>query len=322
MRKKLHKILVSGGAGFIGSEFVRQASSRCYKIIVIDCLTYAGDRKRLSALRGRFDFYNVDICDKEKIKRIIKRERPNAIVHFAAESHVDRSIVDSFSFLKTNVLGTQQLLDIARTTRIEKFIHISTDEVYGEIHKGAFSENSSIRPNNPYSASKAAGDILTSAYVRTHKLPAIIIRPCNNYGPWQYPEKLIPLTILRSLCNKKIPVYGKGLQKREWLFVSDCASGILRIMEKGKLGEIYNLGSGQERRNIDVVKLILKTMHKPFKLIQFVKDRLGHDYRYFSNSEKVIKLGWKPRINFEEGIRETLSWCFRYQNWLKSKKLA
>jgi dTDP-glucose 4,6-dehydratase len=233
---------------------------------------------------------------------------------------VDRSIQDTRPFIKTNVNGTQILLDISRRYGINKFIHISTDETYGEIKEGRFSENSPLMPNSPYAASKAAADLLIKSYIRTYGFPAIVIRPCNNYGPWQYPEKFIPLAILRILRGEKIPVYGKGKNVREWLYVTDCAEGIFKIMEKGRLGEIYNLGSGQERQNIDIARTLLKILKKDKKSIEFVQDRPGHDIRYSLNSEKVFReFGWQPKIDLSCGLIKLVDWCIKNRDWLFSK---
>lgn len=319
MCAKLHKILVTGGAGFIGSEFVRQGVRRGYEIIVIDKLTYAGDLKRLKEVKGRYKFYKIDICDRNQIESVFEKERPEIIANFAAQTHVDRSIVDAAPFIETNIKGTQILLDASGEFKIKKFIHISTDEVYGEIKKGKFFEESPLHPNSPYAASKAAADLLIKAYVRTYAFPAIIVRPCNNYGPWQYPEKLISLAILKVLKNKKVPIYGRGQNVREWLYVSDCAEAIFLILEKGKIGEIYNIGSGQEKRNIDVAKQILNILGKPKNLIEFVKDRPGHDFRYSLNFSRIKNdFGWTPKADFGKGIRKTVNWYKQNLDWLES----
>jgi dTDP-glucose 4,6-dehydratase len=318
MRKRLHKLLVTGGAGFIGSEFVRQAVKSGYRVVVADKLTYAADLDRLKAIEGKYKFYKADICNRKRIKSIFIKEKPEIIVHFAAETHVDRSIVNADPFIETNIKGTKTLLDAARKFNIVKFIHISTDEVYGEIAKGSFREDSPLQPNSPYAASKAAADLLIKSYIRTYDFPAIIVRPSNNYGPWQYPEKLIPLAMLRASRNQKVPVYAKGQNTREWLFVSDCIKAILLIMRKARLKEIYNIGSSQERKNIDVVKHILKALDKPQGLIKFVKDRPGHDLRYSLNSNKIKRhLGWHARINFARGIKYTARWYMENELWLK-----
>ncbi len=325
MRKRIPKILVTGGAGFIASAFVRllvkrgRFSARTVPIL-IDKLTYAGDLKRLEEIKGKFKFYKTDICNKKRIEAIFSKEKPEIVAHFAAESHVDRSINDASPFIETNIKGTQILLDASRKYRVKKFIFISSDEVYGEIRNGKFTENSPIKPNSPYAASKAAADLLVQSYIRTYKFPAIIIRPSNNYGPWQYPEKLISLAILRILDGGKIPVYGKGQNVREWLYVDDCSRGILAIMKKGKTGQIYNLGSSQESRNIDTVKLLLKALGASRKRFEFVKDRLGHDIRYSLDSQKLCqKLGWKAQVKLPQGLKLTVAWSLKHKSWLKSK---
>lgn len=317
--KDLPRVLITGGLGFIASEFVRQAIKRGYRIIVVDKITYAGDRQRLRAVKGRYKFYKADICNASGINSIFKRECPEVVVNFAAETHVDRSIHDSSIFLKTNVIGTRNMLDVSKKYNIKKFIHISTDEVYGEIRKGRFFEGSSLRPNSPYAASKACCDLLINSYVRTYDFPAVIVRPSNNYGPWQYPEKLIPVIIYKALKNNKIPIYARGLNVREWLYVSDCAAGILAVMSKGKRGEVYNLGSGQGKRNIDVARAILNLLGRPQSLIQYVKDRPGHDYRYCLDSSRIRKLGWRPKVSFQKGISETVNWYKQNPGWLENK---
>ena len=320
MRKRIPKILVTGGAGFIGSAFVRLLVKNGISPVVVDKLTYAGDLKRLEEVMGKFKFYKTDICSKKGIEAVFGKEKPAVAVHFAAESHVDRSIHDATPFVETNIKGTQVLLDASRKHNIKKFILISTDEVYGEIANGRFNENSPIKPNSPYAASKAAADLLVQAYIRTNNFPAIIIRPSNNYGPWQYPEKLIPLAILRILGDGKVPVYGKGLNVREWLYVDDCVRGIMMIMRKGKIGETYNLGSACESKNIDTIKLLLKTLGVGHDRFEFVKDRLGHDIRYSLNSRKIAKgLDWKPGVKLSQGLKLTVAWSLKHKTWLKSK---
>jgi dTDP-glucose 4,6-dehydratase len=314
------KLLVTGGAGFIGSAFVRLLARKKVKIVIVDKLTYAGDFARLKEIKGSFKFYKADICGKKQIKSILSLENPDYIVHFAAESHVDRSIKDSSVFVETNILGTQNLIEASRKTKIKKFIHISTDEVYGEISRGKFREDSSLSPNSPYSATKAAADLLVKSYVRTYGFPAIIVRPSNNYGPWQYPEKLIPLSILKGIRNEKVPVYAKGQNIREWLFVDDCAEGIFAILKNGRMGEVYNLGSGQEKKNIEVVKAILKILKANKSLIKFVQDRPGHDIRYSLNSNKIRQgFKWQPRFEFNQGLKITVDWCLKNKNWLLGK---
>ena len=316
MRKRIPKILVTGGAGFIGSAFVRLIDNAGL-IVVVDKLTYAGDLNRLKESKGKVKFYKTDICNKTAIQAIFKKEKPDIVLHFAAESHVDRSISDASPFINTNFCGTQVLLDVSRRHKVKKFILISTDEVYGEICDGKFKENSPMKASSPYAASKAAADLLVQSYIRTHNFPAIIIRPCNNYGPWQFPEKLIPLAIKTVLKGGKVPVYAKGENIREWLFVDDCARGILEVMRKGKIGEIYNLGSGIESKNIDTVRLILKTLGADEKRFKFVKDRPGHDLRYSLDSSKSKKsLGWRAEKGLETGIKLTVNWYLENKAWL------
>ncbi|MBP7216888.1 MAG: dTDP-glucose 4,6-dehydratase [Candidatus Omnitrophica bacterium] len=316
----MKKIIVTGGAGFIGSAFVKLLVQRGMRPIVIDKLSYAGDLSRLADIKRKFTFYKVNIYNRKKIIEIVRNEKASTIVHCAAETHVDRSIKDAKVFLATNIEGTHSMLEAARSVCVEKFIHISTDEVYGDIAKGSFTEDSPLRPNSPYAASKAAGDLLVRSYIKTYQFPAIIVRPSNNYGPWQYPEKLIPLSVLKVLRNEKIPVYAKGHNVREWLFVQDCVEGILSILNEGRIGEVYNLGSNQERRNIEVVYAILKSMHATNNAIAFVKDRPGHDIRYRLDSRKIThETGWRPRVAFQEGIAQTVSWCQIHQQWLRSK---
>ncbi len=317
--KKNHKILITGGAGFIGSEFVRQSIDNHLSIVVVDKLTYAGDLKRLKPFQNKYKFFKADISNAPKIDAIIKEERPNTIVHFAAESHVDRSLLNVSPFIATNIQGTQNLINSALKYKIKQFLHISTDEVYGDILIGKFHEKSPLNPKNPYSASKAAAEYFVQSAMRAHHLPAIIIRPANNYGPWQYPEKFVPVIIFKTLKNQKIPVYGKGAQIREWLHVSDCCKAVNLIMQKGKIGEIYNVGANQEQSNIETVRMILKMLQKPSSLIKFVKDRPGHDFRYAVDDSKLKKLGWKPKILFHKGIQETITWYANNPRWLASK---
>lgn len=314
------KILVTGGAGFIGSEFVRQAVKEGHSVIVVDKLTYAGDIKRIEEVLERVKFYQLDVCNQRGIDELYRQEKPQVVVHFAAETHVDRSILSGKEFLKTNILGTQTLLEASRKYGVELFVNISTDEVYGEIREGKFTEDSPLIPNSPYSVSKASQDMLGRAYFRTYGLPVITVRPSNNYGPWQYPEKLIPVVIVKALGNEPVPVYGDGSNVREWLYVEDCAEAVLRILEKGRAGEIYNVGSGIEKHNLEVVKAILSLLGKPYSLIQFVKDRPGHDYRYSLSTQKVEReIGWKARTTFEEGLEKTVKWYLENLDWVREK---
>ncbi len=320
MRKKLPKILVTGAAGFIGSAFVRQLVEKGYRVAVIDNLTYAADLKRLACVKNEIKFFKADIADTKAVESILKKFNPEIVINFAAETHVDRSIRDVRAFLRTNIIGTQVLLDISKKLRVKKFIQVSTDEVYGEIKKGSFSEKSPLRPNSPYAASKAAADLLIKSYIRTYDFPAIIVRPCNNYGIWQYPEKLIPLAILKIFRHELIPIYARGKNVREWLYVEDCAKGIFKIMQKGKIGEVYNLGSSQERQNLEVINLLLKTLKADKNSIKFVKDRPGHDLRYKLNRSKMRKeIGWFPEIKLKEGLRLTVKWAKDNKKWLLSK---
>lgn len=314
------KILVTGGAGFIGSEFVRQTAASGYGVAVVDAMTYAGDMRRLAGVGGSVKVYRKNICDAAAMHAVFKKEKPCAVVHFAAESHVDRSILGSGPFIDTNVKGTQVVLDAARRAGIVKFVHISTDEVYGDIARGKFYETTPLRPSSPYSASKAGADVLVQAYVRTFGFPAVIVRASNSYGPWQYPEKLIPLVVYKALMNQKIPVYGTGSNVREWLYVADFARGVMAALRSGGAGEIYNIGSGQERKNIDVVKTILTCMRKPHTLIEFVHDRPGHDIRYALATGKIQKeLNWQPRVSFATGLRRTIAWNVAHRPWLAAK---
>ncbi|MEW5894781.1 MAG: dTDP-glucose 4,6-dehydratase [Candidatus Omnitrophota bacterium] len=312
-------ILVTGGAGFIGSAFVRLAVSSGFKVTVADKLTYAGDSARLESVSNRIVFHNADITDRSKTDAILRKTKPDAIIHFAAETHVDRSILDSSPFIKTNVQGTATLIDFALKYKVKKFLHVSTDEVYGEIKKGYSTESTPLNPCNPYAVSKAAADMLVQASVRTFGLPAVIVRPCNNYGPWQYPEKFIPLTILKAMNNQKTPVFARGLNVREWIYVEDCVEAIMTVLNKGKTGEIYNIGSGEERKNIQIIKTILSVMGKSSDLYTFVKDRPGHDLRYSCNSDKIRKLGWNERHIFETGLEKTILWADEHMEWMNGK---
>ncbi len=315
------KLIITGGAGFIGSEFTRQAVYRNFEVAVIDKLTYAGDLKRLEDVMDKITFYKCDITNKEFLNFIFKKEKPNVVIHFAAESHVDRSILDPSIFIKTNVEGTNTLLEVSKEHQIELFINIATDEVYGELGKeGQFYEHTALNPNSPYSVSKASSDMLGRAFYRTYNVPVITLRPSNNYGPWQYPEKLIPVVILKALKNESIPVYGSGENIREWLFVEDCVEAVLMVIQKGKAGEIYNIGSGYERKNIDAVRAILDILNKPHSLIGFVKDRPGHDFRYSLNTDKIKnELGWFAKTPFEEGLEKTVRWYLENISWVEEK---
>lgn len=306
----------------MGSELVRQAISKGHEVAVLDKLTYAGDLERLQDLKGKYKFHKVDVTNFQEVSDTVLKERPDVIIHMAAETHVDRSILDSASFIDTNVKGTRNMLEISKDIGIKKFINMSTDEVYGALGKnGHFYETSPLDPNSPYSASKAAADMLGKAYFKTYDLPVITIRAANNYGPWQYPEKLVPVIILKAHMNEPLPVYGKGTNVREWLYVSDFAEAMLEVVAKGEPGEVYNIGSdGQERQNIETVKTILKLMNKPESLISYVTDRLGHDFRYSINMDKIkTKLNWKPKVSFEEGMKKTVDWYLDNMTWVDTK---
>ncbi len=312
------KVLVTGGCGFIGGNFARYlAKNTDYKIIVLDKLTYAGRLENIHEYvkEGRIKFVKGDICDRKVVEKVMNDV--DFVVHFAAESHVDNSIKNPDIFVTTNVLGTNVLLDVAKNKGIEKFVHISTDEVYGSIDNGYFTEESSFRPSSPYSASKAAADLLCQAFFKTYDFPVCIVRPSNNYGYYQFPEKLIPKIILLALHDKSIPIYGTGKNVRDWTFVIDTVEGILLVMEKGKLGEAYNLASNEERENIYVAKKILEILDKPEDLISFVEDRPGHDFRYAMDSTKLKNLGWKPKFKFEKGLEETVNWYLKNEWWWK-----
>jgi len=319
------RVIVTGGCGFMGSDFVRKIAGRGFDVVVVDKLTYAGDKNRLKDIEGRYRLYINDITDFDNLKEIFKDEKPEYVVHYAAETHVDRSIIYPDAFVKTNVIGTFNLLKLSLDYNIKKFIHISTDEVYGELprDKGIkFTEESPLRGKSPYSASKAGADHLVQAFIKTYELPAVIIRASNNYGPWQYPEKLIPLTIAKAIGNEKIPVYGDGRNVRTWLYVEDFTGAVLSILEKGKIGEIYNIGSNEEKENIDVIKKILALLGKGEDLMEFVPDRPGHDLRYSLDTSKVEReTGWKARTSFDEGIEKTVKWYLDNIDWLLDKKM-
>jgi dTDP-glucose 4,6-dehydratase len=314
------KILVTGGAGFIGSNFICHmlATHSTYNIINFDALTYAGNLENLADVSDnpRYSFVKGDIADAQSVNAVVSLGI-DAIVNFAAESHVDRSIEDPGIFVKTNVLGTQTLLDAARKYKVKKYLQVSTDEVYGTLGpEGLFSETTPLAPNSPYSASKTGADLLVRAYHETFGLNVNITRCSNNYGPYHFPEKLIPLVITNVLEGKEIPVYGDGLQIRDWLHVSDHCSAIDLVLHNGKSGEVYNVGGNNERTNLHIVKTILAELGKPETLIKHVKDRLGHDRRYAIDATKIhTELGWTPEYTFEAGIKDTVKWYLENQEW-------
>jgi len=313
-------ILITGGAGFIGSEFVRQAVEKGYRVSVIDKLTYAGSMERINSVIDDIAFYNDDIKNEDSVKKIIKADKIKAVINFAAETHVDRSILEPNEFVNTNICGTTSILNSILNSEI-LLLHVSTDEVYGELgREGKFSEDNPLKPNSPYSASKASADLLINAYARTFSLRTRIVRPSNNYGMWQFPEKLIPVVIYKSLNNQKVPVYADGGNFREWTYVKDCCGAIFKVLADGKDSNVYNIGSGEEMTNLNLVKKILAILNKPEDLIEFVKDRPGHDFRYALNTEKISKdLGWRPSFSFEQGLKETTDWYVENYGWLEKE---
>lgn len=306
------KMLVTGGAGFIGCNFVKYAVLQGHKVTVLDKLTYAGNKKNLDDVKDRLKFIKGDIAKRSDAEKAMKGN--DTVVNFAAETHVDNSIRDAKPFITSNVYGTYTLLEAARKFGVTKFLHISTDEVYGSTESGFFKETDALSPRNPYSATKAAAEHVVHAYFTTHNLPVIITRSSNNFGPFQNAEKLIPKLITNAMANKPLPIYGKGENIRDWLFVEDNCSGIMMAIEKGKNGEVYNIGGDNELRNIDIAKTILKQTGKPESLIQFVRDRPGHDFRYALNTVKIKKLGWKPKYRFEEAMKKTIEW-YKSNRW-------
>ncbi|MFE9277968.1 dTDP-glucose 4,6-dehydratase [Paenibacillus glucanolyticus] len=314
------KLLVTGGAGFIGSNFILYMMQQHpdYQIVNMDALTYAGNLENLKSVQHHpnYSFVQADIADKPAVDAIFQ-QGIDVVVNFAAESHVDRSILEPEIFVNTNVMGTQVLLDAAKKYGVTKFVQVSTDEVYGSLEDtGLFSETTPLAPNSPYSASKAGGDLLVRAYHETFGLPINITRCSNNYGPYQFPEKLIPLIISRALNDESLPVYGDGLNIRDWLYVEDHCSAIDLVIHQGKIGEVYNIGGNNERTNLHIVKTILEELGKPESLITYVADRPGHDRRYGIDPTKIMnELGWKPKHNFETGIKETIQWYLNHKDW-------
>jgi dTDP-glucose 4,6-dehydratase len=317
-------LLVAGGAGFIGSNFIRYilASHDDWQVVNVDKLTYAGNLANLEDVGNdeRYRFSRADICDAKEIESIVAEGEPDAIVNFAAETHVDRSIEDPSLFLRTNVLGAQVLLDAARKHGVARFVQISTDEVYGSLGAtGKFSEDSPLRPNSPYAASKTAADLLVRSYFKTYGLPAIVTRCSNNYGPYQFPEKIIPFFVTLLKQDKQVPVYGDGMNVRDWIHVDDHSRAVEAVLLRGKPGEVYNVGGGNERTNIEITKLLLAAMGKPESFLKFVPDRPGHDRRYAIDDTKIrTGLGVSPRVPFEEGIRETVRWYLENEPWWRA----
>jgi dTDP-glucose 4,6-dehydratase len=315
------RILVTGGAGFIGSNFVRHLlATSDDEVVVLDKLTYAGDLANLEDLTAdpRYRFIQADIADAETVGDAVRDVQ--AIVNFAAESHVDRSILDPTTFITTDVYGVYVLLEAARDAAIERFVHVSTDEVYGEIPLGSAAEGAPLRPRSPYSASKAGGEMLVYAYYVTYGVPTVVTRGSNTFGPYQYPEKLLPVVITEALDRRPVPVYGDGRQVRDWLYVEDHCLGIDLVLRRGTPGEAYNVGGGNERYNIDVIHSLLDLLDRPRSLVQFVPDRPGHDVRYSLDSSKLAGLGWAPSRSFEEALEETVAWYRENEPWWRRLK--
>jgi len=313
------RLVVTGGAGFIGSNFVHHvlAKNPEWRLVVLDKLTYAGNLKNLEPAlqQGRCEFVQMDICEAGVSDQV---RGCDAVIHFAAESHVDRSIEDAATFVRTNVDGTHNLIQACRKAKVPRFVHVSTDEVYGSLGmEGQFTEESPVQPNSPYAATKAASDLLVLAYVRTHKFPAIVTRCSNNYGPYQFPEKFIPLMIAQALAGERLPVYGKGENVRDWIHVSDHCRALEAVLQRGGVGEVYNIGGGTEMPNLELARLILSLLDRPDTLIKFVADRPGHDLRYAINCRKIgQELGWAPEMTFARGLADTVAWYREQQQWL------
>ncbi len=316
----MKRILVTGGCGFIGSNFVRFELETYPDVQIrnLDLLTYAGNPENLADLAGnpRYRFIHGDIADRPLVEKVLA-EGTDAIVHFAAESHVDRSIQDSGPFVRTNVIGTQVLLDAAKAAGIGRYVQISTDEVYGSLGPtGLFTETTPLAPNSPYSASKAAADMLVRSYVHTFGFPAVITRCSNNYGPFQFPEKLLPLFISNAMADKPLPVYGDGMQVRDWIHVTDHCRAIDLVLRKGRVGEVYNIGGRCEKPNLEITRAILRLLGKPESLIRYVADRPGHDRRYAIDCSKIDReLGWRPQVSFDEGLADTIRWYQQHTDW-------
>ena len=316
------KILITGGCGFIGSNFIHYFLKKHPEdsLVNLDNLSYAGNLENLRDIENNpnYHFIKGDICDKKVVEEAMRN--CEALINFAAESHVDRSIKEAKPFIQTNVVGVFTLLEVARKSGISRFIQVGTDESYGSIKRGSFSEESPLQPNSPYAATKAAADLLVRSYFITYRLPVMITRSSNNFGPYQYPEKLIPLFIANLMENKKVPLYGRGKNIRDWLYVEDNCKAIDLILIKGKLGEIYNISGGNERTNLTITEAILKNMHQGKEMIELVKDRPGHDFRYSLNNRKIRKLGWKPEVSFREGLIKTIRWYQKNDAWWRRLK--
>lgn len=315
-------LLITGGNGFIGSNFIRLILNKYpdYKITNLDSLTYCGNPENLKDIEENpnYEFIKGDVCDINAVRQALANK--DAVIHFAAESHVDNSIRDPFIFTKTNVTGTHVLLEEARKLNIKRFVYISTDEVYGSIENGSFKEDDPLNPSSPYSASKAAADMLARAYYTTYKFPVIIVRSSNNFGPYQYPEKLIPLFITNLIEGKKVPLYGDGMNVRDWIYVIDNCDAISFILHNGEIGEVYNIAAANEMSNIEITQLILKELGKDESYIQKVSDRPGHDRRYSISCDKILKLGWKPKFVFRNALTDTINWYKQNSSWWKKLK--
>jgi len=318
------KILVTGGSGFIGSNFIRYMLNEHpdYRVINLDKLTYAGNPDNLRDVENNpnYSFVRGDICDQNLVDTLMQEQQIDHIAHFAAETHVDRSIADGSAFVRTNLLGTYTLLDSALRHGIDRFIHISTDEVYGSTIEGSFKETDVLSPSSPYSSSKAGSDLLAQSYYITHNLPVIITRCTNNFGPYQYPEKLIPLFITNLLGDEKVPVYGTGQNVRDWIYALDHCRAIDFILQHGEVGEIYNIGGGAERTNLEITEKILGILGKDGSMIEHVKDRPGHDFRYSLDCSKLKDLGWAPKYNFEDALEKTIRWYIENEWWWRKLK--
>jgi len=323
--REFKTLLVTGGAGFIGSNFIRYMvrKDNGYKIINLDKLTYAGNMENLKDIEDikNYRFIKGDICDRDLVEDIFSGNKIDAVVNFAAESHVDRSITDPGVFIQTDVYGVFVLLEAATKYKSKVFLQISTDEVYGSIEKGSFSEDDTLAPNSPYSASKTGAEMIVRSFFKTYQTPILVTRTSNNFGPYQYPEKIIPLFVTNLIDGKKVPLYGDGMNVRDWIYVSDNCIALDMVLHKGKIGEVYNIGAGNEKPNVWITKKILEILEKPETMIEPVADRLGHDRRYSVDCSKIEKeLGWKPEVDFEEALHRTVKWYVNNEKWWRPLK--
>ena len=323
--REFKTLLVTGGAGFIGSNFIRYLARKYdgYKIINLDKLTYAGNLENLKDIEdiANYRFIKGDICDRDLVEDIFSGNKIDAVVNFAAESHVDRSITDPGVFIQTDVYGVFVLLEAATKYKLKVFLQISTDEVYGSIEKGSFTEDDTLAPNSPYSASKTGAEMIVRSFFKTYQTPILVTRTSNNFGPYQYPEKIIPLFVTNLIDGKKVPLYGDGMNVRDWIYVSDNCIALDMVLHKGKIGEVYNIGAGNEKPNVWITKKILEILEKPETMIEPVTDRLGHDRRYSVDCSKIEKeLGWKPEVDFEEALHRTVHWYVNNEKWWRPLK--